>query len=92
MNKLKPTTVRKGVFDFHIAYHYTLGRIKLIFFDKFYSHSKCSLGVEDLQQAVSNQISLGVVFMMLSYLGISLIEMFMRSSDSVWVATLLAAA
>jgi len=30
--------------------------------------------------------------MMLSYLGISLIEMFMRSSDSVWVATLLAAA
>ena len=50
---------------------------------------KCSLGVEDLQQAVSKQISLGIAFMMASYLGISLVDLFMRSSDSAWLLSFL---
>lgn len=46
---------------------------------------KCALGVQDLKKAASKNIMLGMMFMLLSYLGISLVEFFMRSSDSVWL-------
>lgn len=46
---------------------------------------KCSLGVSDLKESVGKQATLGVIFMMLSYLGINLIETFFRSTDPLYV-------
>ena len=46
---------------------------------------KCSLGVSELKESVGKQTTPGVIFMMLSYLGINLIETFLRSSDPTWV-------
>lgn len=44
---------------------------------------KCALGVQDLKQSASKNMTLGMMFMLMSYLGISLVEFFMRSSSSV---------
>ena len=84
--------------DFHDAYHffsrlqesvalavkYTADAMQWIM-NTVGSTYKCSLGVQDMMDQVSRQTTMGVVFMLVSYLGINLIEIFMRSSDGAWV-------
>ncbi len=84
--------------DFHDAYHFfnrlktsvsfavdRTARAMQYVIHRVGSSYKCALGVQDMMDQVSRQTTIGVVFMLVSYLGMHLVEIFMRSSDGAWV-------
>ena len=51
----------------------------------FFGIYKCALGVQDLKEAASKNIMLGMMFMLMSYLGMSLIQKVISSSSSIYL-------